>query len=63
MLQFILSWDTSGEERFKAITAAYYRGSHGMFLPTLILQLILWKHAIAEEYNCDIVILCFLFVI
>jgi len=25
-------WDTSGEERFKAITAAYYRGSHAILV-------------------------------
>ena len=25
-------WDTAGQERFKTITAAYYKGSHGVIL-------------------------------
>ena len=25
-------WDTSGSERFRTITASYYRGAHGLIL-------------------------------
>ncbi len=30
--EYDLQWDTSGQERFRTITTAYYRGSHGIFL-------------------------------
>lgn len=25
-------WDTAGQEKFKTITAAYYKGSHGIIM-------------------------------
>lgn len=52
-------WDTSGQERFRAITTAYYRGAHGIILvydttsKKSFENLALWFHEI-EIYAEDV---------
>jgi Ras-related protein Rab-1A len=46
-------WDTAGQDRFKAITASYYRGSHGIILVYDVTNPITFTHVETwlEEVN------------